>query len=225
MMNDMETVRRDFDKIAALEDVRWDHNAHYHPYLLRNVPDRSSAVLEVGCGKGDFAKLLEAKSRQVIAVDLSQAMVRKAMDKYGSSRTIHFVAADIMDLPLEQNTLDCIVSIAVLHHLDMNEILPRLKRALKPGGVLIIMDLYKQEKLSEYAMNVVAAPLHWIYSLSRNGKLRPSKESLEAWNEHGGRDEYMTTTQLKEIYAKHFKGFQFRTHLFWRYSMIWEKWN
>ena len=34
-----QTVREDFDGLAALsEEEGWDHSAHYHPFLLGQLP-------------------------------------------------------------------------------------------------------------------------------------------------------------------------------------------
>ena len=43
-----ETIRADFDRIAPLARAGWDHNAHYHDFLLRQVPEhweRSSRLI------------------------------------------------------------------------------------------------------------------------------------------------------------------------------------
>ena len=44
------------------------------------------------------------------------------------------------DLPAED--FDCIASIATLHHLPLREIMLKMKAALKPEGVLLILWIY-----------------------------------------------------------------------------------
>jgi hypothetical protein len=40
-------VREDFDRLAVLsEGSGWEHNSHYHPFLLRQLPQRLGEVLE-----------------------------------------------------------------------------------------------------------------------------------------------------------------------------------
>jgi 2-polyprenyl-3-methyl-5-hydroxy-6-metoxy-1,4-benzoquinol methylase len=51
--------------------LRWDHNAHYHGELLRRLPASIDRALDVGCGAGEFARLLAARARNVDAVDAS----------------------------------------------------------------------------------------------------------------------------------------------------------
>ena len=72
----MDAVRGDFDRLADLsEEERWDHNAHYHAFLLKQLPERFAGALEVGCGTGAFARSLAERCEHVIALDLSPRMV------------------------------------------------------------------------------------------------------------------------------------------------------
>src|SRR4028118_368446 len=45
-------IRDDFDRIALLADEGWDHNSHYHDFLLRQLPERFRAALDAGGGTG-----------------------------------------------------------------------------------------------------------------------------------------------------------------------------
>jgi hypothetical protein len=62
----MAEVRDDFDRIARIADGDWDHNSHYHPFLLRQPPVRCRDVPEVG-GAGSFARLLACRADRVLA--------------------------------------------------------------------------------------------------------------------------------------------------------------
>lgn len=42
--------------------LSWDHNAHYHPLLPRQLPDRHDRVLDVGCGARDLTIHLAARA-------------------------------------------------------------------------------------------------------------------------------------------------------------------
>jgi len=44
------------------ERLWWDHNAHYHHWLLRQLPERAGRVLDVGCGSGRLACTLTARA-------------------------------------------------------------------------------------------------------------------------------------------------------------------
>jgi SAM-dependent methyltransferase len=72
---DAATLRADFDRLAVLEDGRWDHNRHYHGWLLRRLPAECRSALDVGCGTGDFTRLLSRRCGTVTGVDLSPRMI------------------------------------------------------------------------------------------------------------------------------------------------------
>ncbi len=53
----------------------WDHNAHYHEFLLQRLPARPGRALDVGCGTGAFARRLAQRAEAVDAVDVSPGMI------------------------------------------------------------------------------------------------------------------------------------------------------
>ena len=86
-------------------------------------------------------------------------MIEVAKHCSGQSPTIEFQVADIMqwEFPVEQ--LDAIVSIATVHHLPLEVLLPNLKSALKPGGRLIILDLLEYESLQDSLSDLIMGNL------------------------------------------------------------------
>jgi hypothetical protein len=48
----------------------WDHNAHCHRWILRQLPRHFERTLGVGSGSGDLARLLAGRADAVKAVDL-----------------------------------------------------------------------------------------------------------------------------------------------------------
>ena len=72
MSKSMSAIQAEFDRIALHSNSDgWDHNNHYHDFLLKHVPSRCSEALEIGCGTGEFARLLAQRSERVLALDLS----------------------------------------------------------------------------------------------------------------------------------------------------------
>jgi ubiquinone/menaquinone biosynthesis C-methylase UbiE len=75
---DVSLIQADFDRLAAFSQDGWNHNRHYHRFLLRHVPQPCQQALEVGCGSGAFARLLATQAEQVLALDVSPQMIRLA---------------------------------------------------------------------------------------------------------------------------------------------------
>lgn len=94
-----ESIQSDFDRIALLPDEEWDHNAHYHEYLLGQMPERCRRVLEIGCGTGEFSRLLAGRAERVLAIDLSPRMIRLARERSKLYPNVEFVSGDVMKHP------------------------------------------------------------------------------------------------------------------------------
>src|SRR5215213_5075857 len=101
-------VREDFDRLAGLsEGSHWDHNAHYHPFLLKQLPERMDEALEVGCGTGTFARLLAERCERLVGVDLSPCMVEVARARSKDHPNVRYVVADAASWEFPPERFDC----------------------------------------------------------------------------------------------------------------------
>lgn len=71
-------------------------------------------------------------------------------------------------------------------------------------------------------MDIISIPLNWILQTFHN-RHKITNEEIQAWREHGRTDEYLTLTEAKTIYPIFLKKVKIKKHLFWRYSLIWQK--
>jgi SAM-dependent methyltransferase len=218
-----QKIQTDFDRIALLEQPTWNHNSHYHSFLLKQLPTHCTNILEIGCGTGTFSRLLAQRSNRVIAIDLSPKMIEVAKRQCECYANIDFQVADILQWEFPVDHFDAIASIATFHHLPLESLLPSLKTTLKLGGKLLVLDLLEHEIVRDSLSDVIAVPLSWIFQVFRNKRIRPTLEAVEAWREHGRTDKYLTQSQAQQIYTKVLTGAIVRKHLFWRYSVLWEK--
>ncbi|HEU0014790.1 MAG TPA: class I SAM-dependent methyltransferase [Longimicrobium sp.] len=216
-------IQSDFDRLAALDDGGWDHNRHYHRYLLRLLPPRRETALEVGCGTGAFARLLARRFARVIVIDLSAEMVRRARELSPGIENVEFTQADVHTHELLPAGFDCIATIATLHHLPAEETLVRLKAALRPGGVLLVLDLYRPRTPADRAWSALAAAADLPLRAWRLRRLRAPAHVRRAWAEHARHDVYPTLAEVRSLAARLLPGAVVRRHLFWRYSLVWRK--
>lgn len=222
-MNDTSKIRADFDRIALLSGNDWNHNDHYHNFLLRQLPPHCTDALDIGCGTGVFSRLLARRSDRVLALDLSPQMIRIARERSEQYSNIDFQVADAMTWEFPSEQFDCVASIATLHHLPFEETLLKMKAALKINGTLIILDLFNAEGPSDVLTNTLAMSAHIILRLVKTGRLREPCEVREAWAEHGRSDSYPTLSQIRQVCASVLPEAKIRKHLLWRYSIIWKK--
>ena len=101
-------------------------------------------ALDLGCGEGADSVWLAERGWNVVAVDISETALgraREAASSRGVSDRIEFVALDLSD-GFPDGEFD-LISAQFLHstvRLDRTTILARAARAIRPGGLLVIVD-------------------------------------------------------------------------------------
>ena len=216
-------IRADFDRIALLSRDGWNHNSHYHDFLLQQVPAHCTDVLEIGCGTGAFSRLLARRAERVLALDLSPRMIQIARERSKGYPNIEFQVADAIKWEFPTAHFDCVVSIATLHHLPIEDTLVKMRNALRTNGALIMLDLYQERGLPNGLNALLAVPASAALKLIKTGRLRESREVRAAWVEHGRHDAYPRLSQIRQVCAALLPGAKVRRHLLWRYSIIWNK--
>src|SRR5262249_42651769 len=96
MPADMSVIRADFDRLAQVVTDEWDHNQEYQDFLLKQLPARCGQSLEVGCGTGQFARLLAQRSDRVLALDLSPEMIRIAKERSAGYPNLDYQLVDVL---------------------------------------------------------------------------------------------------------------------------------
>jgi ubiquinone/menaquinone biosynthesis C-methylase UbiE len=220
-MSVQSTVKEDSDRIALVSSEDWDHSRHYYPYLLSHVPQGCERALEIGCGTGSFTRLLAQHSREVVALDFSPRMIEVARERSQGASNIDFREADARTWEFPVRALDCVASIATMHHLELESTLATMGRALRSKGVLLVLDLYEPQGVVERLVDLAAVPAHFVLKLVRTGRLRDPRRVREAWAAHAPNDVYPTLAQARKVCERVLPGARVRRHLLWRYSIVW----
>lgn len=110
---------------------------HYHRYFLAREMCRGKDVLDVASGEGYGAAFLSQTSRSVVGVELDLTAVEHATREYSASN-LRFIAGEATNLPIEDHSVDAVVSFETIEHvLDHQLYLRELKRVLRPNGFAI----------------------------------------------------------------------------------------
>jgi ubiquinone/menaquinone biosynthesis C-methylase UbiE len=219
----MSIIEADFDRLAVLDEQGWTANNHYHNSLLKHVPPNCKNALEIGCGTGAFARDLARVCKRVTALDLSSEMIRIARARSGQFGNIEFQLADAMTWNFPPSHFDFVCSIATLHHLPQPALFLKMRETLRPGGVLVVLDLVQSAGLWERMLDGIGLGVSGSLRLIHNGRLQPPPEVRKAWEQHGKHDSYSTITQMRALAEEILPGATVRRCLLWRYSLVYRK--
>lgn len=126
---------------TAQAAVRRLLTAWHQPTEWLNIPQGGTA-LDVGSGPGSVTALLARAAGPdglALGVDISEPMLARAVRSVAGPQ-IGFLRADAQRLPLRDQTVDAVVSIAVLQLIpDPVAALAEMARVLRPGGRLAVM--------------------------------------------------------------------------------------
>jgi len=108
-------------------------------YVLKLLkPEQGEKILEIGCNTGEFCYLLKKLGVKVKGIDINKEAIRIAKRKY---KSIKFEVKDIEKDNIK-GLYDKIVMIQVIEHLSKPiEILKKIKKLLKPGGILVLSTI------------------------------------------------------------------------------------
>jgi 2-polyprenyl-3-methyl-5-hydroxy-6-metoxy-1,4-benzoquinol methylase len=108
------------------------------------TPD--TQVVDLGCGTGQISLPLAMQGAQVLAVDVSSAMVRRLQSEAQrlDVTRLEGLALPIEELVLPEESVDLVVSSYALHHLrdaDKARLVSAAFSWLRPGGRLVVADM------------------------------------------------------------------------------------
>jgi SAM-dependent methyltransferase len=127
-------------------DVRTANEACTAPemrYITQRLGDiRGKRLLDVGCGLGEASVYFALMGANVTSSDLSQGMLDAACRLAQANNvcvTPHIAAAEDLKLPPDA-LFDIIYAGNLLHHVDIEQTLSRIKPHLAPEGVVVTWD-------------------------------------------------------------------------------------
>jgi demethylmenaquinone methyltransferase/2-methoxy-6-polyprenyl-1,4-benzoquinol methylase len=139
-----DAVRTMFDRIAPVYDAmnrvmtagldqRWRR-------LTAGAAVRpGDRVLDACCGTGDLAVADVRAGGRVVGLDFSEGMLERARRK---TAEVEWVRGDLLELPFGDGSFDAVtVGFGVRNVADLERALRELRRVLRPGGRLGILEI------------------------------------------------------------------------------------
>ncbi len=148
-------VERMFDEVASLYDrlnriLSFGIDKGWRKRMIAAISSKEpQLMLDVATGTGDVAIALSKAypEASIIGVDLSAKMLDVARDKVQNYPQIILDQGDSENLKYQDGQFDVVtVSFGVRNFGDLNKGLSEIRRVLKPGGQLLILEFSNPQK-------------------------------------------------------------------------------
>jgi demethylmenaquinone methyltransferase / 2-methoxy-6-polyprenyl-1,4-benzoquinol methylase len=135
-----------FDRIAPVYDAM-NHamsaglDRRWRRLTAEAVVAPGDRVLDACCGTGDLALAAQAQGGNVTGLDFSEGMLERARRK---SSDVEWIRGDLLRLPFQDAAFEAVtVGFGVRNVEDLDRALRELRRVLKPGGRLAILEIVR----------------------------------------------------------------------------------
>lgn len=137
----LDEIRRSFNEAAADEEhfpSTIDPRIYHVQLILEYFGELgTSRALDVGCGKGRFARILKERNpdASVVGLDLAEAMLRFVPPEVAPC------SASMTHLPFANESFDAAYATESLEHaVDIEQAVAEICRVVKRGGKIVIID-------------------------------------------------------------------------------------
>ncbi|MFB6198514.1 MAG: class I SAM-dependent methyltransferase [Halobacteriaceae archaeon] len=143
MTEDQSIAQDAYDALAdsyADEIASNPYNEHMaFPGTTGLVPDvEDKRILDAGCGTGKYTKWLLDQGADVVGIDVSEAMLERAIESIGDAARFHRASLDEPLSFASEDEFDGIVSGLALGYVkDWGELFSEFGRILKPNGFVV----------------------------------------------------------------------------------------
>jgi len=133
-------------------------------------------LLELGCGTGSTAITHAPYVKHIHAIDISSKMIEIAQGKADTEniKNITFECSSIDDLNKQDQTLDVVLGLSILHLVDnREEVISKVYKMLKPGGIFVSSTVCLGDKMKFFK---IIAPIGKFFGLMPLVKVFSVKE-------------------------------------------------
>lgn len=153
---------------------------------------RGKRVLDVGCGTGFWTAYYTGRGAEYTGLDIAATSVARLQQAYPNARFVH---SDVSEAELE-GTWDVVNVFDVLYHVTddarWEAALGRLARAVAPGGLLLVTDLFTEPR-----------------GLAEHNKMRPLARYRAVLDASGVRFEYAPLRATHVLLNRHLGFWRF----------------
>ncbi|WP_281951322.1 bifunctional demethylmenaquinone methyltransferase/2-methoxy-6-polyprenyl-1,4-benzoquinol methylase UbiE [Nitrosophilus kaiyonis] len=216
MFNDIAKTYDLANRVLSFgSDISWRKKACKKAYKYYNKKE-IDRITDVACGTGDMLGFWEkiAKNEKIdvkefLGVDPSSKMLEVAKEKFPH---FNYIEAFAQKLPIESESSDFIsITYGIRNVVDRIDAIKEFQRVLKKGGVLVILEFTRREKMSLFD-NLVEFYMKKVLPVV-GGLVSGNKEAYEYLP--NSIDNFLTTEQLiSELIENGFKIMEVKSFSF-----------
>ncbi len=197
-MIEKPAVRKAFTELAPRYEAVIDGELNtfwgwrYQDFIDRLV-DRTEIlenqiILDIATGTAVIPRKIINKNIpgiHITGLDITESMLRqgkKEISKAHINTTLSLTCADAMKLPYSDHSFDVVVSGLASHHMDIPVMLSEMKRVLKSGGLLSIIDVGTSPFWELPIMRVMIRVMAFVYFILKENPTRAWAEAVDVTN-------------------------------------------
>lgn len=196
----LQQVQQDYNAIA--EHFSYTRSSQWYEvsFLIEQYITPGQLVLDLGCGNGRVADLVNEIKADYIGIDVSEGLIAQAHKLHPNNT---FKVSSMLEIDEPDATFDHTVMIASFHHIPSEalrlQVLNEVKRVTKPGGY-IIMTNWNLHQRRFWKLRYTFLLQKWLgkHQMDRNDVLIPwrnQKRELQANRYYHG----FTMREMKEL--------------------------
>lgn len=166
----------------------WSYQNFLNELVKYTQIHENQNILDIATGTSVIPrKLMEQRipGIKITGLDITESMLRQAQRKIageGYQADIRLVCGDAMHLPYADGSYDVVVSGLASHHMDIPVMLSEMKRILKPGGLLSIIDVGTSPIWENKLFQFLARAIAFLFFLIRENATRARAEASAVGN-------------------------------------------
>lgn len=144
-----------YDKLnhlfTARSDILWRRKIVKY---LKSTGRNFYNIVDLASGTGDLTiELLKLEPEKIYAVDISKKMLEIQKGKVNDKR-LELIQAEAANMPFDDSSIDLVtIGFGIRNFEDLEFSLNEIKRVLKNEGYLIVLEMFKAEKMSSKLFN------------------------------------------------------------------------
>jgi ubiquinone/menaquinone biosynthesis C-methylase UbiE len=166
----------------------WSYQNFLEELLKHTRIEPNQSILDIATGTSVIPRKLihqDIPGLQITGLDITESMLRQGQRKILATENptgVNLICGDAMALPYADSSYDLVVSGLASHHMDIPRMLSEMRRVLKPGGTLSIIDVGTSPIWETKIFQGVARVIAYLYFLIKENHTRARAEAAAVTN-------------------------------------------